>query len=95
MDLVFPLQDGSPMDGIHLLRYQFHPLLRQAGLPEIRVHDLRHTCATLLAGQNIHPSVVQDLLRHSTPAMALDVYTRVTPTMKRTATEAMDRLLGS
>lgn len=94
-DLVFPLQDGSPMNGIHLLRYQFHPLLRQAGLPIIRFHDLRHSCATLLLGQGIHPSIVASLLGHSTITVTLDVYSHVTPTMQRAATEAMDRLLGS
>jgi integrase len=94
-DLVFPLQDGSPMDGIHLLRYQFHPLLRQAGLPIIRFHDLRHSCATLLLGQGIHPSIVASLLGHSTITVTLDVYSHVTPTMQSAATEAMDRLFGS
>jgi integrase len=48
-DLVFSMQDGSPMSGIHLLRYQFKPLMRAAGLPaEVVFHDLRHTAATLM-----------------------------------------------
>jgi integrase len=83
------------MDGIHLLRYQFQPLLRQAGLPIIRIHDLRHSWATLLLSQGIHPSIVASLLGHSTITVTLDVYSHATPTMQRAATEAMDRLLGS
>jgi integrase len=83
------------MDGIHLLKYQFQPLLRQAGLPTIRFHDLRHTAATLLLGQGIHPSIVASMLGHSTIMVTLDTYSHVTPTMQQAATEAMDRLLGS
>jgi integrase len=48
-DLIFCMQDRSPMSGIHLLRYQFKPLMRAAGLPaEVVFHDLRHTAATLM-----------------------------------------------
>jgi integrase len=94
-DLIFPIQDGSPMDGLHLLRYQFHPLLRQAGLPIIRFHDLRHSCATLLLSQGIHPSIVASMLGHSTIQVTLDVYSHVTPTMQKSATDALDRLFGA
>jgi flavin-binding protein dodecin len=50
----------------------FLPLLKRAGLPRIRFHDLRHTCATLLLVQVVHPKVVQELLGYSTIAMTLD-----------------------
>ncbi len=96
LDLVFPLQDGSPMAGTHLLQSQFRPMLAHAKLPtSTRFHDLRHTAATMLLGEGIHPSIVASMLGHSTIAVTLDVYSHVTPTIQRGATEAMERLLGS
>jgi integrase len=83
------------MYGGHLLYQQFRPLLQKAGLPAIRFHDLRHSCATLLLTQDIHPSIVASMLGHSTTSMTLDVYSHVTPTMQRTATDALDKLFGS
>jgi integrase len=95
-DLVFCMKDGNPMDGIHLLRYQFKPLMRSAGLPEeVVFHDLRHTAATLMLLQGIHPKVVSEMLGHASIAITLDLYSHVLPNMQRDATAAMDRLLGT
>jgi integrase len=57
-------------------------------------HDARHTAATLLLGQGVHPKVVSDMLGHSTIAITLDAYSHVTPTMHNEAANVMDRLLG-
>jgi integrase len=56
-------------------------LLVEAGLPRIRVHDLRHTTATTLLEAGIHPKVVQDLLGHSTIAITLDTHSHIAPTL--------------
>ena len=53
----------------------------KAGLPHIRFHDLRHTCATLLLLKNVHPKFVQELLGHATIAITLDTYIHVLPGM--------------
>ena len=90
---VFPSSEGRPQDGGHLLSGQFRPLLRSQGLPVIRFHDLRHTAATLLLGQGIHPKIVSEMLGHSTIAITLDLYSHVTPTMQRDAARAMNTLL--
>jgi len=92
--LVFPNTVGRPIDPSNLLRRHFYPLLDQAGLPRI-FHDLRHSCATLLLGEGIHPKVVSDLLGHSQIGITLDLYSHVTATMHAGAAEAMGRLLGS
>jgi integrase len=92
-DLVFPNALGRPMDGSNLLRFCFRPLLKGAGLPPIRFHDLRHTAATLLLGQGIHPKVVAEMLGHSTIAITMDTYSHVLPEMQGTAAASMDRLL--
>jgi hypothetical protein len=68
---------------------------RRAGLPHIRFHDLRHTAATLLLLQGIHPKVVSEMLGHSQVGITLNRYSHVLPNMQRDATAAMDRLLES
>jgi integrase len=92
-DLVFPNQFGKPQDGGHLRLGQFVPLLKRAGLPRIRFHDLRHTAATLLLGSGIHPKNVSEMLGHTTVGITLDLYSHVTPTMQREAARAMDDIL--
>jgi integrase len=62
-------------------------------LPLIRFHDLRHTAATLLLRQGVHPKIVAEMLGHSTISMTLDIYSHVIPDMQKDATVALDRLL--
>ena len=69
-------------------------MLKRVGLPHIRFHDLRHTAATLLLMQGIHPKIVSEMLGHSTVSMTLDTYSHVLPDIQRDATEAFDRLFG-
>jgi integrase len=61
----------------------------------IRFHDLRHTAATLMLSQGVHPKVASEMLGHATVAITLDRYSHVTETMQRTAAESVSRLLGS
>ena len=56
--LVFAIQRGTLASPTNLRRRFFRPLLKKAGLPSIRFHDLRHTCATLLLGKNANPKIV-------------------------------------
>jgi integrase len=60
-DLIFPSSIGTPLEPRNLFR-DFKGLLQSAGLPEIRFHDLRHTAATLMLEQGIHPKMVQERL---------------------------------
>jgi integrase len=55
----------------------------RAGLPYIRFHDLRHTCATLLLTQGVHPKIVSEKLGHSSIAMTLDTYSHVIRVCRR------------
>lgn len=71
------------------------PRAEKAGLPAIRFHDLRHTAATLMMGWGVHPKVVSEMLGHSQVSITLDLYSHVTPTMQREATDAMDEVLSS
>lgn len=93
-DLVFPASTGMPMRANNLRRRSFRPLLAAAKLPpKTRLHDRRHTAATLLLLQNVHVKVVSEMLGHSSVALTLDTYSHVMPTMQQTAAQAMDSLL--
>lgn len=92
-DLVFANEVGRPIAASNLRNRSFWPLLAGAGLPRIRFHDLRHTAATLMLGQGVHPKVVSEMLGHSQISITLDLYSHVTPTMQRQAAEAMDSAL--
>ena len=74
----------------NLRRRSFARLLKRAGLPQIRFHDLRHTCATLLLTRNVHPKYVQDLLDHATVAITLDTYSHIIPRMGNHTARAME-----
>ncbi len=92
--LVFANEVGQPLDGTAVLRRSFYPLLERSDLPRIRFHDLRHTAATLLLGQGVHPKIVSEMLGHSQIAITLDLYSHVTPTMQRQAVEALEAALS-
>lgn len=93
-DLIFATSAGTPIQPENLVKRSFKPLLKKAGLPEIRFHDLRHTCATLLLGRGVHPKIVQELLGHATIAMTLDTYSHYLPSMGNQASGAMGDALG-
>jgi integrase len=92
--LIFSSESGTPLNPENLVKRSFKPLLRRAGLPEIRFHDLRHTCATLLLGRGVHPKIVQELLGHATIAMTLDTYSHYLPSMGDQASGAMGDAFG-
>lgn len=94
LDLVFPNEIGRPVSASNLLRRSFFPLLNRAGVPRVRFHDLRHTAATLMLGESIHPKVVAEMLGHTRISTTLDLYSHVTPTMQRSATDALDAVLS-
>lgn len=92
--MVFTSQTGTPVMRQDLITRSFKPLLKRAGLPDIRFHDLRHTCATLLLAKGVHAKLVQELLGHSTISITLDTYSHVLPGMGDAAAGAMDEALG-
>ncbi len=79
--LVFATSKGTPTSGTNLVNRSFKPLLKRAGVPNIRFHDLRHTCATIRFMKGQHPKNVQELLGHSSVAITLDIYSHMIPGM--------------
>ena len=92
--LILASETGEPINRHNLTRRSFRPLLTRAGLPEIRFHDLRHTCATLLLTRNVNPKIVSEMLGHSTIATTLDTYSHVLPNMRNQAAAAMEEALS-
>jgi hypothetical protein len=89
---VFTSTIGTPLDDRNV-RWAFKQLLTAAKLPKIRIHDLRHMCATLLLAQDVHPKVVQEILGHSQISLTLDTYSDVLPHIGREAAQQMNALL--
>jgi integrase len=88
--LVFANKVGGIISPSNLRNYSFKPLLKRAGLPDIRFHDLRHTCATLLLSRNVNLKIVSEMLGHSSIAITLDTYSHVLPTMQESAIRALE-----
>jgi integrase len=86
--LVVTREDGTL---VHPDRFtqMFDKHVKDAGLPRIRLHDLRHTHATLALGAGVHPKVVSERLGHATVAFTLDVYSHAVPALQE---EAADRI---
>ena len=83
-DLVFAHPNGKPFDP-GVVSHRFSEVLKKAGLPHIRFHDLRHTHATLLLKANVHPKVVSERLGHANIGITLDTYSHVLPDLQKTA----------
>ncbi len=91
--LVFPNEIGELLKPNILYNY-FQRLLKRAGLPKIRFHDLRHTCATILLARGIPVKQVSEMLGHSDIAITLRVYGHVLPTMHEAAASMMDTVFS-
>jgi integrase len=93
LDLVFPTSVGTPTNHGNLLRRSFKPLLDDAGLPEIRFHDLRHTAASLMLNHGVHVLIVSKRLGHAKPSITLDVYGHIMSGMQEEAANIMDDII--
>ena len=94
-DLVFTDGEGQALRRQTVLQFRLRPLLREAGLPPIRFHDLRHTAATLLLSRGVHPKIASEMLGHASVAITLDRYSHVSETMQTEAVKAMTDLLAT
>ena len=92
-DLVFTTSIGTAIEPRNMVRH-FQALCQRAGLPAIRFHDLRHTCASLLLAQGVEPRVIMETLGHSAIGTTMNLYTHVLPATQRSAADRMDDLLG-
>ena len=92
--LVFTNRTGKPLEPIVLHR-DYKALLKKAELPiTLRFHDLRHSAASLLLAQGVHPRAIMELLGHSSITVTMNVYGHVMPAMMRDAADKMDAIVG-
>lgn len=90
--LVFPSTLGTPMSPRNLVRH-FKIVLQKAELPlSTRFHDLRHSCATLLIAQGVHPRIVMEILGHSQISVTMNTYAHALPETTRAAADKLDAL---
>jgi integrase len=91
-NLVFTSTIGTPVDERNLRR-EFDAILKAAELPHMRIHDLRHTCASLLLAKGIHAKIVQEVLGHSQITLTLDTYSHLIPGLAGEAAKKIDEIL--
>jgi site-specific recombinase XerD len=91
--LVFTSAPGGSMVEVTVARHCHHALARP-GLPNMRVYDLRHTCASLLLAQGVHTRVVMEILGHSQIAMTMNTCSHVTAQLQRDAADQFDALFA-
>ncbi len=91
-DLVFSTLEGRPLRPNTITR-AWVTVATKAGVTPIRLHDARHTHASLMLKQGVHPKIVQERLGHASIQMTLDTYSHVAPGLQQAAAEAFDKLL--
>lgn len=93
--LVFPNETGSLLNPSNLRTRSFKRIKARSGVREdLRFHDLRHTCATLLLGEGVNAKVVSEMLGHASITITLNTYSHVLPDMQDSAADAMEAALG-
>ncbi len=92
-DLVFSNLEGGPLRPNTITR-AWTTLTANCGLKRIRLHDARHTHASLMLKQGIHPKIVQERLGHSSIQMTIDTYSHVAPGIQEAAANRFDDILN-
>jgi integrase len=92
-DFVFSTLEGKPLRPNTVSR-AWTMLAARAGLRAIRLHDARHTHASLMLKQGVHPKIVQERLGHGSIQVTLDTYSHVAPGLQRAAAESFDKLVS-
>ena len=93
-DLVIGHADGSMMTPIHISQ-TWGRKIKKSGLKRIRFHDLRHSHATQMLSNNVHPKIASECLGHSKVSITLDLYNHVIPGMQEDAAALVDAALKS
>ena len=93
LGFVFTSGRGTPLDTGNAL-HRFQKLCAEAELPKIRFYDLRHTHASLLIHEGVHPKKIAERLGHSSIRLTMDTYGHLFDGSDRESAETMDRLFG-
>jgi integrase len=91
-DLVFANIEGKPLNP-SVLSHTFHRIAVQAGLKDVRFHDLRHTFASLMLLRGAKPKVISEALGHSSVSFTMDTYSHIIEGMQEDAMALLDKVL--
>jgi integrase len=91
-NLVF-CKDNGRVCSSHTVTRRWKRVAKKAGYSDIRLHDLRHTHATLLLTSDIYPKIVQERLGHKNITITLNTYSHVVPTLSRKVAEKLDSII--
>jgi len=89
-ELIFSDHEGKPLLP-DTISHAWAKLIKRVGLEHIRLHDARHTHASLLLKQSVHPKIVQERLGHATISTTLDLYSHVSPGLQEAAAIGFDK----
>ena len=92
-NLVFTSKVGTPLDARRVLS-KFQSLLAAAGLPRLRLHDLRHSAVAILIAQGVHPRAISELLGHCSVAFTMQVYGHLMEETKRETADKTEAALN-
>ncbi|MBN1189572.1 MAG: site-specific integrase [Dehalococcoidales bacterium] len=91
-ELIFQRSDGSPIRPNTVTR-AWNDVIKKAGVKPVRLHDARHSHATIMLKAGVHPKIVQERLGHSSISMTLDIYSTVLPGLQEAAAEKFDNII--
>jgi integrase len=91
--LIFTTSSGRPISPRNFIRH-FKKTIKEAGLPDLTVHQIRHSHASLLLASGENPKLVQERLGHSTIGMTLDLYSHSIPGLQQGVAKRLDDLMG-
>ena len=91
--LIFTTGTGTPIAPRNFVR-EFKKCLLSAGLPDIRVHDLRHSHASLLLASGVNPKLVQERLGHASVSLTLNLYSHTIPSLGYQVSEKLDQIMA-
>ncbi len=92
LDLSFPREDGSVWEP-EAFGKAFCVVAKGAKIGHVRLHDLRHACASLMLKSGVHTKVVSERLGHSTISVTLDLYSHILPGLQEAAAAKLDEAL--
>jgi len=93
LDLIFPNQNGLPLEANNVVPRYFRKALKKAELPRMRFHDLRHTYASLLLEQGENIKYIQSQLGHASPTVTLNVYAHLMKPINRASANRLENTI--
>jgi integrase len=93
-DLIFRDLEGRPLRP-DTVTHAWTKLVRRIGLRGVRLHDCRHTHASLMLKQGVHPKIVQERLGHASIGLTLDTYSHVVPGLQEAAAAGFDKIIAA